>query len=67
MHIIEKKHGSGFNSPHELLAVLTEEVTELASEVYRKEHMRSNLRMRDELYDVAVVCIRGIDWLEAGR
>jgi len=64
---VEAEHGPGFASPHELLGVLTEEVTEFVAEVYKKDHLRSPLRMADELRDIAVVCIRGIDWLEAGR
>jgi NTP pyrophosphatase (non-canonical NTP hydrolase) len=47
-----------FSSPHEVYGVLLEEVAEYFDEVLKKDHLRSDWRMRNELLDVAAVALR---------
>ncbi|HMQ15397.1 MAG TPA: hypothetical protein PKC49_05425, partial [Phycisphaerae bacterium] len=46
------------HSPHEALAVLEEEVSELREEVYRRHETRNYTAMLKELIQVAAVCRR---------
>lgn len=52
--IARKKYGK-FASPHEILGIITEEIHEATIEV----HANNWPRFREELLDIAAVCIRG--------
>jgi hypothetical protein len=52
-----QEHG-GYNSAHEALGVLLEEVEEFKLEVFKKGSERLPARMRAELMDIAAVCIK---------
>lgn len=53
------KHGA-MSSAHEAYAVILEEVDELWDEVKKKRSQRSNVKMRDELRQIAAMAIRTI-------
>ena len=52
--IARKKYGK-YASPHEILGILTEEIHEATIEL----HANNWPRFREELLDIAAVCIRG--------
>lgn len=47
-----------YNSAHEGLGLLAEEVSELSAEVFKREGERDTAAMRSEAIDVAVVALR---------
>lgn len=55
---IKEKYVRDFSSAHEMYGVLYEEVSELFEEIRKNEASRDNGKLRNELVDIAVVCIR---------
>ena len=58
LRIAQERHGPAFASAHEAVSVIREELDELWDEVKRKEHMRSNVKLRNETIDIAVAALR---------
>lgn len=61
----DAQHGR-YASAHEVYGVLFEEVAEFFDEVRLKEHLRSPLKMRKELAQVAAVAIRAMAAIDTG-
>lgn len=51
-------HHGEFASPHEMYAVIFEEVCEFFDEVRRQDHERCNARLMRELVDIAAAALR---------
>ena len=48
----------GFHSNHEGYAVIKEEVDELWDEIKKSKDVRGNSRMKEELIQIAAMCVR---------
>lgn len=59
---LTERHGP-FASPHEMYAVIFEELCELFDEVRLREHERSDVRLMRELVDIASAALRAANQL----
>lgn len=56
-----------YNSLHEVLGVLQEEVLEFNEQVYLKQSLRETAKVEAELMDIAQVAVRAIVEIRAGK